>query len=56
MATQQVHNVCYMVDCVLDLSQEITQAAIISQRFDNHAFKYRSARECTNWRNTRFRL
>lgn len=29
MATQQVHNVCYMVDCVLDLSQEISQAAIL---------------------------
>lgn len=26
MATQKVHNICYMADCVLDLSQGTTQA------------------------------
>ena len=29
MATQKVHNVCYMADCVLDLSQDTTQAVIL---------------------------
>lgn len=29
MATQKVHNVCYMADCVLDLSQGTTQAVIL---------------------------